>query len=56
MIKKKDLSKEDIRTWESYIKNPTDVYDKDIENQINIEKKDLNLIFMVTLWMKQITK
>ena len=29
MIKRKDLSKEDIDTWESYIKNPSDIYDKD---------------------------
>ena len=30
MIKKKDLSKEDNEAWQSYIKNPTDVYDKDL--------------------------
>ena len=30
MIKKKDLSKEDNEVWQSYIKNPTDVYDKDL--------------------------
>ena len=30
MIKKKDLSQEDKKTWEEYIKDPTDVYDKDI--------------------------
>ena len=29
MIKKKDLSKQDIDTWETYIKNPSDLYDKD---------------------------
>ena len=29
MIKKKDLSEEDIKTWESYTKNPSDLYDKD---------------------------
>ena len=29
MIKRKDLSKEDIDTWDSYIKNPSDIYDKD---------------------------
>ena len=29
MIKKKDLSKEDGEVWQSYIENPTDVYDKD---------------------------
>tara|TARA_B100002019_G_scaffold28800_1_gene22657 strand:+ start:96 stop:512 length:417 start_codon:yes stop_codon:yes gene_type:complete len=30
VIKKKDLSKEDNEAWQSYIKNPTDVYDKDL--------------------------
>ena len=30
MIKKKDLLKEDSEVWQSYIKNPTDVYDKDL--------------------------
>jgi len=29
VIKKKDLSKQDIDTWETYIKNPSDLYDKD---------------------------
>ena len=33
MIKKKDLSKEDSKVWQSYIKNPTDVYDKDLGNK-----------------------
>ena len=33
MIKKKDLSKEDSEVWQSYIKNPTDVYDKDLRNK-----------------------
>ena len=28
MNKKKDLSKKDSEVWQSYIKNPTDVYDK----------------------------
>ena len=40
MIKKKDLSEKDIETWESYIKNPSDVYDKDINNKKNLERKD----------------
>ena len=30
MIKKKDLSKEDKKTWENYIKDPSDIFDKDI--------------------------
>ena len=38
MIKKKELSKEDSEVWQSYIKNPTDVYDKDLENKSNKKK------------------
>ena len=33
MIKKKNISQEDINTWKNYIKNPTDIADKD-----NIQK------------------
>ncbi|MDA8584592.1 Smr/MutS family protein [bacterium] len=40
MIKKKDLSKEDINTWKSYIKNPSDIYDKDKNSLENQERKD----------------
>ena len=29
MRKKKDLSKEDKKTWETYIKNPSDLFDKE---------------------------
>ena len=29
MIKKKDLSQEDKKTWEEYVNNPSDVYDKE---------------------------
>ena len=29
MIKKKNISQEDINTWKNYIKNPTDIIDKD---------------------------
>ena len=29
MIKKKGLSQEDKKNWENYIKNPSDIYDKD---------------------------
>ena len=39
MIKKKDLSKEDSEVWQSYINNPTDVYDKDLVNK-SINKKE----------------
>lgn len=39
MIKKKDLSKQDINTWETYIKNPSDIYDKDKSILQNQERK-----------------
>ena len=39
MIKKKDLSKDDSEVWQSYIKNPTDVYDKDLVNK-SISRKE----------------
>ena len=40
MSKKKDLSKEDIKTWASYIKNPSDVYDKDKSISQEQKRKD----------------
>ena len=40
MIKKKDLSKEDINTWKTYIKNPSDIYDKDKNISQNQERKN----------------
>ena len=39
MIKKKDLSKEDSEVWQSYIENPTDVYDKDLVRK-SINRKE----------------
>ena len=39
MIKKKDLSLEDIKHWENYIKNPSDIYDKDQNIQKNIKRE-----------------
>ena len=35
MTNKKDLSKEDKTAWKDYIKNPTDIYDKDKSKSIN---------------------
>ena len=32
MIRKKGLSKEDKKSWENYLKNPSDIYDKDNKN------------------------
>ena len=40
MSKKKDLSEKDIKTWETYIENPSDVYDKDKNNFKNRERKE----------------
>ena len=40
MIKKKNLSKKDLETWVTYIKNPSDVYDKDKSNQKNQDRKE----------------
>ena len=39
MTKYKDLSPEDKKNWEDYIKNPSDIFDKDKTNSINTEKK-----------------
>tara|TARA_B100000242_G_scaffold24756_1_gene15055 strand:+ start:27 stop:446 length:420 start_codon:yes stop_codon:yes gene_type:complete len=36
--KKKDLSKEDKKTWETYIKNPSDLFDKE-KNLFQDKKK-----------------
>ena len=43
MIKKKDLSKKDIEAWETYIKNPSDIYDKDKDDQKD-EDSDIHKI------------
>ena len=39
MIKKKGLSQEDKETWENYIKDPLDIYDKDKKNQKRVSKR-----------------
>ena len=38
MIKKKDLSQKEKKVWEDFIKNPFDIYDKDINNQKSSRK------------------
>ena len=38
MSKKKDLSKEDKKTWETYIRNPSDLFDKE-KNLFQDKKK-----------------
>ena len=55
MIKKKDLSKEDKKVWEDYVKNPSDIYDKDI-NALNFaqRKNVLDTIYMDILYKMQI--
>ena len=39
MNKKKDLSQEDKKAWEDYIKDPFDIFDKDKKNQKNVRKE-----------------
>ena len=38
MIKKKDLSQKDKKVWENFIKDPYDIYDKDIKDQKSSRK------------------
>ena len=40
MIKKKDTTQEDKKTWEEYIKNPSDIYDKDKDISNNVQRKE----------------
>ena len=40
MIKKKNPIQEDKKTWEGYIKNPSDIYDKDQNASNNILRKE----------------
>ena len=39
MIKKKEPNQEDKKTWDEYIKNPSDIYDKEKGFLNNIERK-----------------
>ena len=39
MIKKKEPNQEDKNTWDEYIKNPSDIYDKDQGVSNNIQRK-----------------
>ena len=43
MTKKKDLSQEDVKVWEEYTKNPTDVYDK--ERGLKVSKRSKRFKF-----------
>ncbi len=40
MIKKKYPSQEDKKTWEEYIKNPSDIYDKDQGATNSVQRKE----------------
>ena len=40
MIKKKDSNQENKRIWEDYIKNPSDIYDKDQDISNDIRRKE----------------
>ena len=40
MIKKKKVNQEDKKTWEEYIRNPSDIYDKDLNTSSNIQKRE----------------
>ena len=40
MIKKKESNQEDKKAWEEYIKNPSDIYDKDQSTSNSIQKKE----------------
>ncbi len=40
MIKKKESNQKDKKTWEEYIKDPFDVYDKDLSTSNNIHVKE----------------
>ena len=40
MIKKKEPNQEDKKAWEEYIKNPSDIYDKDQSILDNIQRRE----------------
>ena len=40
MIKKKDLSQEDKKVWENFTKHPSNIYDKEQDNQKDSSRKD----------------
>ena len=40
MIKKKDPNQEDKKTWDEYIKNPSDIYDKDQVASNSIQRRE----------------
>tara|TARA_B100001564_G_C20245404_1_gene492404 strand:+ start:51 stop:470 length:420 start_codon:yes stop_codon:yes gene_type:complete len=40
VIKKKDPNQEDKKTWDDYIKNPSDIYDKDQGISNNLQRRE----------------
>ena len=40
MTKKKDPSPIDKKTWEEYIKNPSDIYDKDLGASNSVQRRE----------------
>ena len=40
MIKKKETNQEDKKTWEEYIKNPSDIYDKDLNTSSSTLRRE----------------
>ena len=40
MIKKKDRNQEDKKIWEDYIKNPSDIYDKDRDTSNKTHRRE----------------
>tara|TARA_Y200000002_G_C22561813_1_gene612811 strand:- start:1 stop:420 length:420 start_codon:yes stop_codon:yes gene_type:complete len=40
VIKRKEPNKEDKKTWEEYIKNPSDIYDKDLNTSSIIQRRE----------------
>ena len=40
MIKKKDLDQDNIKAWEEYIKNPSDIYDKEKNNSKHNSRRE----------------
>ena len=40
MTKKKELSQEDLKTWEEYTKNPSDIFDKEKNNPKSSNKNN----------------
>ena len=40
MTKKKDPSQEDKKIWEEYIRNPSDIYDKDLSATYSVQRRE----------------